>query len=361
MSEWYKPDPTKWYKIVPEADENYCIDIEGPAWTDGQDIHLWTYAGNNNQMWKFISIGDGYYNIVSRGGANFGIHNPGGTEVPLEIHSVGGDEQKWKLTDAGGGCCRIAAMANNSAYIDLRDGDASDGSVVQLYINGANTKWKTVEVQTEVKVFCLDHYYYVDNKEVTQSEYQAIIGNNPSLHQGPNYPVENITWWDAILYCNARSKAEGLDTVYVYTGALDRVGNNCISITGFDYDVDYKHKYGYRLPAELEWKAAYYKGSGRSTGFFWDAINEDPATYAWYDENAVTTNLVAQLSPNPAGLFDIAGNVSEWVWYSDGDNTRVYGGSFDDGVLCLAGNNPMTGLKNAHLRFIGFRVVRTYR
>lgn len=95
----------------------------------------------------FLLVG-GYYNIVSLSGTNNAIDDPfanfdNGTL--LKIFNAVGDNQKWKMTDAGGGCCRIAPFANNSVFIDLKEGTVVNG-VVQLYLNGVYSKWKTVEV-----------------------------------------------------------------------------------------------------------------------------------------------------------------------------------------------------------------------
>jgi hypothetical protein len=153
MSDWYKPDPTKWYKIVSAINENYCIDIKDRVWADGQPIHLWAIQTSNddNQKWKFVSTGDGYYNIVSRGaGENtFRIDDPFGNVTdgtPLKITSANDNNQKWKMTDAGGGYCHIAAKADNTALIDVKDGNTGTDNILQIYKNGMNSKWKMVEL-----------------------------------------------------------------------------------------------------------------------------------------------------------------------------------------------------------------------
>jgi hypothetical protein len=97
---------------------------------------------------------------------------------------------------------------------------------------------------------------YMDETEVTQKDYQLLMGKNPfNFPLGPDYPVEGLTLYDAILYSNKRSQFEGLNPVYSYTDAtFSSNGNNCIGLTGLTLDVN---KNGYRLPTREEWKYAY--------------------------------------------------------------------------------------------------------
>jgi formylglycine-generating enzyme required for sulfatase activity len=164
-------------------------------------------------------------------------------------------------------------------------------------------------------VFTYD--FYMDQTEVTQADYRSLMDTNPSyFNHDSQRPVERVTWYDAIIYCNRRSQRDGLDTVYRFS-ALSRMED------GFGVDsmiglvIDYTKK-GYRLPTEAEWEYA-YRGGTQSV-FYWGNNPDSTGDYSWYAANSRdSTQPVAQKKPNTYGLYDMAGNVYEWIadWYDD--------------------------------------------
>ncbi|MHC6201930.1 formylglycine-generating enzyme family protein [Breznakiellaceae bacterium SP9] len=219
------------------------------------------------------------------------------------------------------------------------------------------------EVQHRVTVsgFCMGTY------PVTQKDYQALMGYNPSRFKEDALPVEQVNWYDAIDYCNARSKKEGLAPAY--TVSKDNVTWS-------------RNANGCRLPTEAEWEYACRAGTITpfSTG---NTITTGQANYNGnypYNGNAKgtyrgKTTPVGNFAANAWGLYDMHGNVWEWCWdwygaYSSANQTDPMGaasgftrvwrgggwGSYAEGVRSAFryGLTP-----TFRYSVLGFRVVRS--
>jgi formylglycine-generating enzyme required for sulfatase activity len=157
--------------------------------------------------------------------------------------------------------------------------------------------------------------YWLDSTEVTQGEFYAVTGRRPVdtgtvYGVGDEYPVYNVSWFDAVLYCNARSRREGLDTVYTYSGVKSLPDGRVYELTGIGYDVS---RDGYRLPTESEWEYA-ARGGSAVLPYSLMADSAFACYYAWYGKNSMNrTHPVATRLPNGYGLYDMAGNVFEWT------------------------------------------------
>ncbi|MHC6201927.1 formylglycine-generating enzyme family protein [Breznakiellaceae bacterium SP9] len=218
------------------------------------------------------------------------------------------------------------------------------------------------EVQHRVTLssFCMGTY------PVTQKDYQALMKCNPSRFKEDALPVEQVNWYDAIDYCNARSKKEGLAPAY--TVSKDNVTWS-------------RNANGYRLPTEAEWEYACRAGTMTpfSTG---NTIMTSQANYNGnypYNGNVKgtyrgKTTPVGNFAANAWGLYDMHGNVWEWCWdwygaYSSANQTDpigaasvsfrvIRGGGWGSNAAYLRSASRSNNTPTDRYYGIGFRIVR---
>lgn len=166
----------------------------------------------------------------------------------------------------------------------------------------------------------LTYTYSIEKHEVTQKEYVDLMGG--IVEEGKdNYPITSVTYYDAILYANAKSKKEGYDTAYVYSAISFDSEGRCINLEGLVFN---PLKDAYRLPTEAEW--VYVAQHGWDPSKAWTNLNSNYQSHP-----------VCSLEVNEYGFCDMAGNVMEWVndWLGSFIDTTVtnFVGAPDGGSL----------------------------
>lgn len=268
----------------------------------------------------------------------------------------------------------------------------------QREINYRNLRNKPVQTVNISKDF------YICDHEVTQAEYLSIMKNNPSYFNGKtqapaagevqeNRPVETVSWYMAIVYCNERSKAENLTPCYSIVvdgkdetdtskwGSIPASINPTWDAVKCNWDVD-----GYRLPTEAEWE--YAARAGAMDRLIWSGTKSASSLkdYAWYSDNSgsmthevkKTADTEGNTNSNAFGLYDMSGNVWEWCWdlcsgrgvyfgscVTDphGDSKGLYrvrrGGGCNSFADDCAVSYPDHRTPDTQSNYIGFRVCRS--
>jgi formylglycine-generating enzyme required for sulfatase activity len=205
--------------------------------------------------------------------------------------------------------------------VNLNGGSAPGGAVVPdrfVRVEGGTFRMGSNSNDNERPVHTVTvKTFHISKFEVTQREWVEIMGTNPANFKGDDLPVEQVSWYDAVEYCNKLSLKEGLNPAY-------RGSGNSISC---DFSAS-----GYRLPTEAEWEYAARGGNKDPMSYEYSGGNSVDAA-GWYSGNSGgRTHPAGTKVPNSLGLYDMSGNVWEWCWdwygsYSGSSQTDPRGAS----------------------------------
>jgi len=220
--------------------------------------------------------------------------------------------------------------------------------------------------------------------QTTQDMWMEVMENNPSYFKGGRRPVENVSWWDALEFCNKLSQKYGLKPVYDLSRKEEEILriHQSNSKTEYPNVADFRKTEGFRLPTEVEWE---WFARGGEIAMQDGTFNYDYSgsnnldEVAWHRGNSGgQTHDVGTKKPNQLGIYDCSGNVYEWCYDTDGDgyisektsyiydeiegNRRVKGGSvewiedsLEEYEISYRGSNTCDGSSS----MFGFRIVRT--
>jgi len=322
--------------------------------------------------------------VTVNSGSNITL--PSGSGLTKDGYVFGG----WNTNSSGTGTnynasssftvnSNVTLYAKWTTFIEIEMVQIPGGSF-QMGSNSGNSYEKPVHTVTLSS-------FYMGKYEVTQEQWTAVMGNNPSNFKSSpasgevqnKRPVERVSWYNALVFCNKLSMREGLNPAYKISGNIDPASWGTVPNgrhPTWDAVEIVAGSNGYRLPTEAQWEYAARGGNG-SPGNYTYSGSDTVGDVAWYSSNSDSkTHEVGKKSPNSLGLYDMSGNVYEWCWdwfsesYYSSSPANDPGGAGSGSSRVLRGggwDNSAVGTRSAY-RYgnypynwgdaVGFRLVR---
>ncbi len=215
------------------------------------------------------------------------------------------------------------------------------------YLIGSEKDYKYKTKGEEDKHYVTINSFYISRTEITNKEYNEIMGL-PST-ENDNYPVVNVSWIDAIIFCNKKSTLENIDCYYELVYDND---NSVINV------FTNEQSQGYRLPTMSEWEIACRAGT--DTPFYTGRkLKQKQANI-----NSESLMPVASYPSNKNGLFDIYGNADEWCWDLPQWTNKFYefrfikGGNYECKWYEISSSSIYASMLDTKSPYIGFRIAR---
>ena len=244
-----------------------------------------------------------------------------------------------------------------------------------VVVNGG--KYTPTFFNEEREVFDIEVCKY----PVTQDMWMEVMEENPSYFKGGRRPVENVSWWDALEYCNKLSEKYNLEPVY----DLSKKDEGILKInqlggeTEYPNIADFRKTEGFRLPTELEWEWFARGGEiaiqdGTFNYIYSGSFNINEV--GWYYKNSGNqTHDVGTKKPNQLGLYDCSGNIGEWCYDTSGlgyiseelayvydasdQNRCLKGGAWSQHEILSSIKSKGASTSTSKISYYGFRIVRT--
>ncbi|OQC06885.1 MAG: Serine/threonine-protein kinase pkn1 [Candidatus Cloacimonetes bacterium ADurb.Bin089] len=276
-------------------------------------------------------------------------------------------------------CYRKEIKINNreTVKITLNNADFSEYPDGLLYVSGGTFQMGTQFLNRsederprhEVQI----PSFMMTKTEIEQKLWTSVMGYNPSEIRGDSYPVTNVSFYEAVLFCNTLSILNNLIPCYKIDKSKTDPTNLC-NLDSLQYSITCNwNASGYRLPTEAEWEYAtrcgdsynklQFSGSNNANDVSWNSKNSDNKIHP-----------VATKTPNLWGFYDLSGNVYEWCWdyyanygrerqvHPKGAEKGVYrvakGGSFNSDIDSCSSTARGGFAPNFKGNNLGFRIVR---